>query len=611
MPRTPRLLRPLALALAAVALAATPSQATAFTPPPQLAPSIGITAEGAREQCDGPAVVCTDTLAFGLSTPKVRDLGQPLTSLEKNLGATADLIGSFQDFTEPMYTTKLRAAAASGRTPMVTWEPVDSRYTSKDSYPLTKISAGTYDTYLRSAARQAKAVGAPFIIRFGHEMNGFWYPWGQPRALHPQNVATASNTPARYVAAYRHIVDVFRAEGATNVAWMWSPNLTDANTQLPLAKLYPGDSYVDVIGISGYYRSSNDTFTRRYRDTLDQIEALSRKQTPIVISETGIMRSTSRPDQMRELMTAAAGTPRVHGLVYFTQPDASMDFRIDTDTATQDVLRHALTGPAWTSPASDLNAIPRTPTVTGTARIGQDLAAHWSWRGRPDHATGQWLSCPAATSGRADCTVTARTSTLRVTSDLRGRYLRPALTTMSATTVADTLGDALGPVTAPTPAVTPTITMFDTQVRVTFPTAPAGVSHWLTTLNGGTPIYRTAATSEQWLQNLTPGGRYTVGLSVADGPARGPESTVGFTLLPTPPAPTLTTTGDTLRIDLPQAATGQSAWVLTIDGTPTRLTAGTRSHTVTGLPAGQHLITLAAASAQATTTTSKTTVTLP
>ena len=66
---------------------------------------------------------------------------------------------------------------------------------------LTAIASGHYDAYLRSYASAVKAFGRQVILSFGHEMNGSWYSWGYRHT-----------SPAVFVAAWRHIVTVFRTE---------------------------------------------------------------------------------------------------------------------------------------------------------------------------------------------------------------------------------------------------------------------------------------------------------------------------------------------------------------------------------------------------------------
>jgi beta-mannanase len=79
------------------------------------------------------------------------------------------------------------------------------------------------------------------LLRFAQEMNGNWYPWST-------GSGGALKRPALFVAAWRHVHDVFTAAGATNVHWVWSP-IAHGDAA---ASLYPGDRYVDVIGLSGF-----------------------------------------------------------------------------------------------------------------------------------------------------------------------------------------------------------------------------------------------------------------------------------------------------------------------------------------------------------------------
>ena len=80
------------------------------------------------------------------------------------------------------------------------------------------------------------------LVRFAHEMNGNWYPWA---------IGVNGNTSADYVAAFRHVHNLFAAAGASNVQWVWSPNVLAGATS-NLVSEYPGSHYVDVVGIDGY-----------------------------------------------------------------------------------------------------------------------------------------------------------------------------------------------------------------------------------------------------------------------------------------------------------------------------------------------------------------------
>lgn len=119
------------------------------------------------------------------------------------------------------------------------------------SAPVTTkdVASGAYDGYIRQYADDVRTYGAPLVVApVCFEMNGNWWPACSPKA-------NPRLTRADFVAAWRRVVDIFREERATNVAWVWDPV-----TPLPADQdwgwdkdwkgYYPGDAYVDWIGAS-------------------------------------------------------------------------------------------------------------------------------------------------------------------------------------------------------------------------------------------------------------------------------------------------------------------------------------------------------------------------
>lgn len=150
------------------------------------------------------------------------------------------------------------AIVAGGAIPHMTWEPWASGNPAGPNFNNTKIINGDWDTFYRKYAKSIKAWGKPLFIRWGHEMNGNWYPWGGANnggaKLDGYGDPTKADGVERYIDAYRHVVDLFRAEGVTNVTWIWCPNIGDVpnETWNKPENYYPGDSYVDWIGFDGY-----------------------------------------------------------------------------------------------------------------------------------------------------------------------------------------------------------------------------------------------------------------------------------------------------------------------------------------------------------------------
>lgn len=139
----------------------------------------------------------------------------------------------------PFPDKDVRGLVAKHVLPHLTWEPW---------VKLADINAGKYDDYIHAWAANAKAVDAPILIRFGHEMNGNWYPW----AIGHEGV-----TAEDFKAAYRRVHDLFVADGAAKVQWIWCFNNDSTPASNDPAAAYPGDAYVDWVGIDAYNWGTN------------------------------------------------------------------------------------------------------------------------------------------------------------------------------------------------------------------------------------------------------------------------------------------------------------------------------------------------------------------
>jgi mannan endo-1,4-beta-mannosidase len=218
---------------------------------------------------------------------------------------------------------------AEGMLPVVAWEPWDYRSTgaarqsgAQPAYRLSRIIAGDFDAYVRSWAEGIRSLGYPVGIRFAHEMNGSWYPWCE---------SVNSNRRGEYVTAFRHVHDIFTAAGADNVIWIWSPNVTYQGAR-PLRRLYPGDKYVDWVGVSGYYGTAGMTGYRSFDDifglTLRQLHGFTRR--PIVITETAATNESGQQERwIRQMFQQLPKHRDVIGFIWF-EVDKEVDWRITT-----------------------------------------------------------------------------------------------------------------------------------------------------------------------------------------------------------------------------------------------------------------------------------------
>jgi hypothetical protein len=165
------------------------------------------------------------------------------------------------------------------------------------NYSLQNIIDGQFDNDLLQWFSQASATGFPMLIEFGTEVNGEWFPWNG--LYNGGGVTTGYGDPAladgpeRFVAAYRHIIDLSRQAGANNLTWFFH---LDSYGQPEIAwndfeNYYPGDDYIDWIGVSVYGPlSQNDEFEwfeHKLNRVYERIKIMTDK--PIAILETGIM----------------------------------------------------------------------------------------------------------------------------------------------------------------------------------------------------------------------------------------------------------------------------------------------------------------------------------
>ena len=220
-----------------------------------------------------------------------------------------------------------------GSIPFVTWASAPATGAFTDA----RIAAGAQDVYLRKWATAAKNWGHPFFLRFDWEMNGSWFGWG---------VGANGNSAADYVAMWRHVHDIFQSVGATNVSWVWCPNV-DLDHLAPLASLYPGGAYIDWVGLDGYNWGTNpaghnggwETFDRVYRSTYDTIVNTIAPGKPIIVSEVGSTEhGGSKAAWITDMLTVQLlqNYPEIDGVLWFDRGGAeadNMDWPIESSAA--------------------------------------------------------------------------------------------------------------------------------------------------------------------------------------------------------------------------------------------------------------------------------------
>jgi hypothetical protein len=255
-----------------------------------------------------------------------------------------------------------RRARSLGSTLMVTWEPWNG-VASDPNWNCQNVVSGRYDSYIRSYARSVRAAHAPVMIRLGHEMNGSWYPWGTAYAGCFQR--NNNNSPAMFCAMWKHVVSLFREQGASNAKWVWSPNILfldnwndERSQERDLMTLYPGDAWVDWVGVSVYndgakspWRSFRALFDTSYR-LLSQISTR-----PMMIAEMGVTEQGAPAGQTKAAWLEQAllsDIPKLYDRVrlvtYFCRNKSGTgesDYRFDSSPASLAAFREVANSPIY------------------------------------------------------------------------------------------------------------------------------------------------------------------------------------------------------------------------------------------------------------------------
>ena len=221
---------------------------------------------------------------------------------------------------------------------MLTWEPRAGGCCGSSSVMPSSIASGSHDAYVRSFARAVARFPHRIQIRLGHEMNGGWYPWGRQ--------------PTDYVNMYRHVHHIFEEEGATNVDWVWCPNVIGPTYEGTFDQYYPGDAYVDFTGLDGYnwYTARGMpwyTFDEVFGRSVAHMNTFAPDK-PLIIAETASHeaddgRKARWIDGMRSSI-AAGNYPTLAALLWFSNDQEGATWRIDSARGTLDAYRSMAAG---------------------------------------------------------------------------------------------------------------------------------------------------------------------------------------------------------------------------------------------------------------------------
>jgi hypothetical protein len=309
-------------------------------------------------------------------------LGDAVSNPEQIAGAIRDfgalvgkqpaLVKTFQpvscDFSASGWCGRvLRQVASTGATNFVALDP---RWNGAPKTKLLEaLNAGAADAELTRIARQLAQLDGTVLVEPAWEMNGNWsYAW--------QGVENGADpaAPARFVAAWRRMVDVFRREGATNVRWVFNPNVGNPVTRRATgashwnwyANYYPGDAYVDYVGAHGFNAPRlwggewNDFATMTDGAVGDHmLSDLARRypDKPIILGEIGTDEGAgdAKARWIRGAFERMRAHPRVVGTVWFHM-NKEADWRVNSSPAALQAYRDAMRDPVVQTAFRDVAA---------------------------------------------------------------------------------------------------------------------------------------------------------------------------------------------------------------------------------------------------------------
>jgi hypothetical protein len=174
---------------------------------------------------------------------------------------------------------------------------------------LKEINEGLYDSYFKEWAEAVATYKYPFFLRWGWEMNITTFKWGENAALNPNE----------YVEAWRHIHGIAEEKKATNITWVWCPNVAFVGST-PFAELYPGDAYVDWTCLDGYNKTGVQ-FPELFGSSYTSLTTGVAPSKPVMIGETATINGSGHSSQsewIKETIRSLPTTfPQIKAFVWF------------------------------------------------------------------------------------------------------------------------------------------------------------------------------------------------------------------------------------------------------------------------------------------------------
>lgn len=247
-----------------------------------------------------------------------------VNEFENQLGKPLSIVHRFYAWNDPIPTDLEEHDKKKGKANLVTWEPYGTT--------LDEIISGKEDQFIIERARAFKMFKQKIFLRFAHEMNGNWYPWG--------------GQPKKFKEAFRRVHDLFKEEGADNVLWVWCPNIMSVPNESwnDMEAYYPGDAFVDWIAADGYNWGTTASYFRwqSFEEIFSDFHRRYGGRKPLMIAETSSTEvGGNKALWIKEMKESLSRFPHLKALIWF-QEKKETDWRANSSDSSFKAFKNLL-----------------------------------------------------------------------------------------------------------------------------------------------------------------------------------------------------------------------------------------------------------------------------
>ncbi|OGD56852.1 hypothetical protein A2V71_01100 [Candidatus Berkelbacteria bacterium RBG_13_40_8] len=275
-------------------------------------------------------------LEINIFLPEAVNNPSALSNFGNQLGVKFSSAKWYLDWDDNFTPQIARGFQSQGAIPELTWQP----QVNSNGIAYSEVISGKYDSYINQFAKSVAPYSSNIRINLAPEMNGIWEPWA---------VGNNGNTASNFQDFFRYVVNKFRDNGATNVDWIFAPNIHHWGETASYGDLYPGDNFVDFVGLDGYNWgttqawSSWQSFSNVFRNSYNDLTSVSSKNvliTETASTEVGGNKAQWITEMFRDVRSSF---PRIQGITWFNI-NKETDWRINSSAASMEAFKNAVRG---------------------------------------------------------------------------------------------------------------------------------------------------------------------------------------------------------------------------------------------------------------------------